>query len=242
MYSNMVGKYSFNEAKKDKQVSECISLIDELFKILKQRALIRKFNSETGDLAKRLVINDLTFFKYGAIMMTPLKPYMKKNIIQFEEEEQHLALLLCNNYNLWVEKISNLFQLILNMKLVRQKLKKGEKTFISAQDIIDYIISIYPESKKVLIFFDRKIRNALAHYNYFLHTNCIFLMDENDSDLNNPKTKVLKYHELRNATVLLNKFANILIRKIEKELKNYEINQNNVEKINKEIMESLKKP
>ena len=197
-------------------------------------------DNHKGDIAKRAVYNSLNVLVYGTKIMEYAKPFLQSFRPILKGENKKIALIICLNYNLYIEKVGEIFKMLLELEKVKKELKT-KKPFLTANDIIDLILKIYPDSRQIFKFADRKLRNSLAHYSFFIHDNGILYFDESLFEIEEPTTKVIPYSEIIKASVLLNKFVFVLRHKAEEKLKPFKINQEEISKLRANVEDYFNK-
>jgi ribosomal protein S8 len=238
----MVRAYdNFEEAiSKDADVALSWSIITNLITVLKEKGFIREFSPVTGDLAKRMLHNLLNPLLCGTELMEFVEPKIQSVRPILEGTDRKLGLIMCLCYNLYIEKIGEVFKLLLDLHKVREALQKSKNSFVAANDIIDFLLKIYPDSTKLFKFADRKLRNSLAHYSFFVHAKGIIYFPNELSDLKNAKMTTIPYYKLIDAIFLLNKVVQVLRQIVEDELKPFEIDKKAFDFLNARIEDSFR--
>ncbi len=196
---------------------------DILWKKLKEKELFLEFNKTEGYWAYYALQNSYALF-YSLLEL------MKKS----ESSEKESEVLSCILYNFFLEKIADFFKIILDIP----KLVGAKKSFYSAAEIIDTLEKLISEEKEnsdLFRFANRRIRNALAHFDFNLYSDSLIYTSSPKWEKKHEHI-ALPFPVIKEASLNLNMLACFLFKKIENRLKEFEDSEKT-----KEVNEPFKK-
>lgn len=209
--------------------------LDVLWKELDKRDLFLKFNKKTGHGAYCMLRNSYVLVGDTVHLMKLYEghhggdAYFKSQGITKEQ----MSLLVCMVYNAFVEKIADFFKIILDIPSLC-----GRNKFYGSPEIIEKIVGLMPKAK-MFRHVNRKIRNALAHYDFNI-VGKSFIYNTEKKYEHTASHITVDFDLIIQGSLSLNRLIVVLFKRIEKMLDPY-LDQNRLSHELHEFSDSTEK-
>jgi len=184
---------------------------------LNDKKLFLKLNKTTGHKAYCMLRDSYSLTENATNLMSLFELFYHKEIdlSKLRIKKEDVILLVCMAYNLYLEKISDFFTIILDIP----KLCKMKKPFYHALDIVKALEKQLP-NYEIFKYAHRDLRNALAHYDFKIYEDHLVYNSEKKYKQKYNQV-VLSLEELLQASLSLNRSMIFIFKKIEKYLEPY---------------------